>query len=60
MLRKVSSSRLTFTKNNNALLPTLDSASSIFQSMGMLELKRHETDNAASDGNVLKNIFLNC
>ena len=57
MLGKVSSSRLTFTKSNDELSPMLHGLSSIRQNMGIPELKRYETDNAAGDGNLWKSHF---
>ena len=57
MLGQVVSSRLTFTKSNEELDPILHGLSSIRNEMGTSDLKRHETDNAAGDGNLWKKCF---
>ena len=59
MLGKVVSSRLTYTKSNEELDPILVGLSNIRKNMGISEMKCYETDNAAGDGNLWKNIFLN-
>ena len=52
MLGQVVSSRLTFTKSNEELDPVLKGLATICSNMGVSDLKRYETDNAAGDGNL--------
>ena len=57
IIGKVLSSRLTFKRSNVELDPILVGLSKIRNNMGIPNLKRSETDNAADDGNLCKNKF---
>ena len=58
MLGKVASSRLTFTKSNEELNPILVGLTKLRSNMGLPEVKRYETDNAAGDRILWKKHFL--